>query len=1508
MQSKATSDFPFVSILLSVVVTVLLFLNELDAEKLIFSALVFLLASAQFSKSRRGYILLAGGILVSFTACIVHDVEIEILIYNCIISAINLLLFYFIFAKSLFINEASRYKGDLLNEVFNNSPDAIFLLDFYSRNIVDCNDRAVKMFGYKEKQSLIGASRDEIIINKLSDEEFTKCKKQIALKGIWEKNLQYQTIDGREFWGKVSITPLQVKKNKYYVTRIIDITETVEARGNIEHMNEQLNIVINAVNAVVYSTRFIDGKQNLDFVSDRIDSVYGISIEEYKKHFLQGTILSLVHEDDRDSVVEANRRLGNKQNVIITYRFKQPKKDEYVWIEEQVFPQFNNHGEVIGYYGLGTDVTARKQYENALKDSEERYRSLFERNLAGVYKASVSDKKILDCNDSFARIFGFEEKEEVIGKYSPDIYVASSDQGSFHEKLLSRKSMINHESKIELINGREIWILENSMVVEENGKPSYIEGTLIEITQLKETQEALRESEENLSLVINSLDDIIYNIETTEEHKNGVFKYISPQIEDIIGMTPQEYEEKSRSEGLASFVHPEDLDNVIAMIKVIIEKQKPISITYRLRNQKTLNYHWIEENIYPKVEDGKIMAKFGIMRDVTQKKFAEEALRISEKRYRGLVERNMAGVFRVSPKDKVIDCNISLVNLLGYDNIRDIKSVMVKDLYYKREDQIKLVSELKKKKAITNYEVCLKRKNGEPIWCLINANLNEDWQLIEGTLIDITELKETGEALMESEHALATLLGKLPGMAYRCKIDENWTMEYMSDGCVELTGYQPEDIIGNKTLSFNDIIHEDYRSAFDEILDEASTKRRFVFEYPIVDKSGKEKWVWEQCEVIFDEEGKPCGLEGFITDITSRKHYEQTINTRREEYQHLIDGSPYGIVIHQDGQIKYANHKAFELLGIQINAEETDELLSYEEYFKDDKMARRTIYEFLLDEYHDHAFERKDKLLGGDELPFIEVKLKTLSGNIIDVETRSSLITYKGEKAIQAVFNDITAKKELIKAQAENTLLENEIEEHMRTQKQLRENQRFTKNLLDSSLDMILASDNEGNISEINQAALDKFGYTFDEIINISPKRLYKNPETYDNVAKHLNDKGRFIGEVENVDKSGKVFSSILSASIIKNEEGKQIGSMGISRDITEIKDVERVLSEQSSTIKSIFESNSNMLIWIVDEHLNFISFNNSFFNAAKLLLGEKPEATESLLSMVEKHLTTEDYDYFMSYFNRALRGTTQQFEVKLRDIRKNDFWLELYLSPIILENGEIREIACLAHEITDKKYTEEKIKESLYEKEILLKEVHHRVKNNLQVISSILNLQSSYVEDKNTLNILRESQNRIKSMSFIHESLYQTETFSSINFSEYILNLSKNLVYTYQVNPGKLDQQYDISEISLDLDQAIPCGLIVNELVSNALKYAFPEMDGENQKKASIFIGLSEENDEITMVVSDNGIGLPPNFDYENTNTLGLQLVVTLVEQLDGKLTLIQENGTKYLITFTRQKQKTHG
>jgi two-component sensor histidine kinase len=228
------------------------------------------------------------------------------------------------------------------------------------------------------------------------------------------------------------------------------------------------------------------------------------------------------------------------------------------------------------------------------------------------------------------------------------------------------------------------------------------------------------------------------------------------------------------------------------------------------------------------------------------------------------------------------------------------------------------------------------------------------------------------------------------------------------------------------------------------------------------------------------------------------------------------------------------------------------------------------------------------------------------------------------------------------------------------------------------------------------------------------------------------------------------------------------------------------------------------------------------------------------------------------------------------------------------MEYKKINEISCIAFEITHRKETEDKLLNSLKDKEVLLKEVHHRVKNNLQVISSILSLQTSYVRDKKTLGILQESQNRIKSMSFIHESLYQNEDFTSIKISEYVTTLTQNLLYSYRIKGEKISLQTSFDDVYLNIDQAIPCGLIINELVSNALKYAFEDAD-----EGLILVELLQNGNKINLVVSDNGIGLPSSIELELSDTLGFQLVHALVDQLDASIDVNREKGTKYLITF---------
>ena len=212
-------------------------------------------------------------------------------------------------------------------------------------------------------------------------------------------------------------------------------------------------------------------------------------------------------------------------------------------------------------------------------------------------------------------------------------------------------------------------------------------------------------------------------------------------------------------------------------------------------------------------------------------------------------------------------------------------------------------------------------------------------------------------------------------------------------------------------------------------------------------------------------------------------------------------------------------------------------------------------------------------------------------------------------------------------------------------------------------------------------------------------------------------------------------------------------------------------------------------------------------------------------------------------------------------------------------------------------------VKKSLSEKEILLQEVHHRVKNNLQIMSSLVKLQSHHIKDENTLEILKESENRIRSMAIVHNKLYNTKDYVNIDFGDYVKSLTESFYMTYGMRLNKIKFEIDIKNIILNIDTAIPCGLIINELVSNSIKYAYPNHE-EGIISISMGMGINE-NELYTLVVKDNGIGLPAGFDAGSSKTLGIELVTLLTNQLNGKLEIRNENGAEFKIVFEESVYK---
>jgi len=287
------------------------------------------------------------------------------------------------------------------------------------------------------------------------------------------------------------------------------------------------------------------------------------------------------------------------------------------------------------------------------------------------------------------------------------------------------------------------------------------------------------------------------------------------------------------------------------------------------------------------------------------------------------------------------------------------------------------------------------------------------------------------------------------------------------------------------------------------------------------------------------------------------------------------------------------------------------------------------------------------------------------------------------------------------------------------------------------------------------------------------------------------------------------------------------------------------------------------------------IAFKGYSLGAVDFLV--KPIAPEILKSKLAVFVDLHRKNKILMLQERMLRSSHDELELRVKERTK-----QLYEV-----NEELRS------EIVERTRAEDALKESLHEKEILLKEIHHRVKNNLQIISSLLNLQGHYITDKRSMELFEESQARIKSIALVHELLYNKGDLAQMNFHEYLENLLGNLFRTYATSE-MIRFEINADPVDLSLDTAIHCGLIITELATNSLKYGF-----RNRDQGLVTISMRASGDELILSVEDDGVGLPDDFDYRSTNSLGLQLVTTLADQIEAKVDLIRDHGTCFKLTF---------
>jgi len=345
-----------------------------------------------------------------------------------------------------------------------------------------------------------------------------------------------------------------------------------------------------------------------------------------------------------------------------------------------------------------------------------------------------------------------------------------------------------------------------------------------------------------------------------------------------------------------------------------------------------------------------------------------------------------------------------------------------------------------------------------------------------------------------------------------------------------------------------------------------------------------------------------------------------------------------------------------------------------------------------------------------------------------------------------------------------------------------------------------------------------------------------------------------------------------------------------LEEDILERNRVEAALRERENRLLSIFLAAPVGIGMVVDRHL--MDVNDTLCRMTGYDRAELLGNSSRMLYMCD-----EDFEFVgREKYRQIAEKVTGTVETHWR--RKDGEIIHLILSSTPLDRDDLSKgVTFTALDITDRKLMEDQLRTSLKEKEILLREVHHRVKNNLQVIFSLIAWQSEYIKDTESLELLRDCQNRIQSMALVHDELYRAKDFANLDFAEYIKRLVGSLNQSYMLHEGKISFTINARNIALEIDQAIPCGMIINELVSNAMKHAFP--DG---RCGTICVEVMECGEQqVLLAVADNGVGLPSTLDHRSTDTLGLQLVSLLAEQLHGNGDFLRENGTRYEFVFQK-------
>ncbi|MCT7960267.1 PAS domain S-box protein [Laspinema sp. D1] len=1067
-----------------------------------------------------------------------------------------------------------------------------------------------------------------------------------------------------------------------------------------------------------------------------------------------------------------------------------------------------------------------------------------------------------------------------------------------------------------------------------------LEQQQAEIFHRQLAQKLLQFSEERFRQLAETIDQVFWLV--SSDLKQLI--YMSPAFERVWGISREKLESKEAGESLnylrilqESFYWEEGQrtwENWPQQVLASGELENRI-----VQPDGTLR--WVHSRGFPVYNDhGDLYRIAGITTDITRHKAAEAARRESEDRYRQLVETTTDWVWEIDAEGRYTYSSPRIAEILGYEPAeatgkrldawilpewaqeerRWVEQLATQPAPFSCKERVNLHKQgsvvVLESSGIPIFDEMGKlvgyrgidrditaRKEAEAALQQINQELEQRVQVQTAELREligqlqgeIARRQEVESALRESEERLESILGSLNDVVWSASA-QSGELLYLNPAFERIYGRSRQEFFEHPEL-WRGVVHPEDSDRVRQFSEALLVQGSQDVEYRIIRPDGEVRWLEDRAHLLYDATRQGFRMDGVARDITERKQAEAAIALSERRFQAIFNQTfQFMALLSPQGVILEINQRALEVWGLAGTNPIGRE-------FWDCPCWQPTDPDELGESLAESQGERQFCLIPGahrfrgaiaqaaaGELWRDEVEIFGPQNQRVTIDVSIKPVRDDGDRVIQLIAEgrDISDRKRL-----ETEIFERE---------QLLNS--FFKASSSVSLGLGIVNDKMQFI-QVNEALAEVHGLSPQEHIGKTVNEIM--PDVTHQVQSLVDELLRSGTPILNLELSsekpcqpGVLHHWLTCYFPVPLNKGQARGVGFIVLDITQRKQAEQALRQIQERLEYLLCTNPTIIYSCKptgDYALTFISQNilRQFGYEAQQLLNNP--------NLWFECIHPDDAERLFAHIFRLQERTQEIYEYRVRHQNSTYRWVRDERRLVCDAEGNPLEIVGSMYDITEQKKALGQLKASLREKEVLLKEIHHRVKNNLQVISSLLNLQSRSLQDGETRTLFQDSQNRIQSIAFIHEKLYQSRDLAQVDFSQYIQTLCIHLFRSYGASPQRISLNLQIDDIFLSVDTAIPCGLIVNELVCNTLKHGFSP-NGTGAIEITLHRTFQEQGDdskqEFMMRVRDNGVGFPSEVDFRKTRSLGMQLINTLVKQLKGTIELDRSSGTAFQIVFS--------